>query len=139
MLLDGILTDSPDDLLIAKKKAEMLAGIIDDGGGHGGQGSHVGHCIDYIRQGIMCAGDMSLETPREEPDGRRIAVDGWGMQHVCRSWVSFIFFPFLGARRGVNTGKWEEVLTWAQDVISDYMDKWHFNHSSRADIAPDRL
>jgi len=104
MLLDGILTDSPDEFSTAKKKAEMLAGIVDDGHGNGGQGAHVGHCIDYIRQGIMCAGDMSLEWPREEPDGRRVAVDGWGAQHVCRSWVGFIFHFFVGkGMKGTNS------------------------------------
>ena len=48
---------------------------------------HVGHCFDYIRQAIMCAGDMTLEWPRLEPDGRRFAVDGWHIQHQCRNWV----------------------------------------------------
>lgn len=50
---------------------------------------HVNHCFDYIRQGMMCAGDMSMEWPRTEPDGQRITVDGWGVKHTCRSWVYF--------------------------------------------------
>lgn len=40
-------------------------------------GEHVHHCFDYLRQTLQCAGDMALEWPREEPDGRRFAVDGW--------------------------------------------------------------
>lgn len=44
---------------------------------------HIEHCLDYIRQAIMCAGDMTLEWPREEDDGRRDAVDGWGVEHRC--------------------------------------------------------
>ncbi|KAM3415307.1 hypothetical protein BST61_g8836 [Cercospora zeina] len=48
---------------------------------------HILHCFDYLRQAVMCAGDMTLEWPRTEPDGRRFAVDGWGVKHEhCRSW-----------------------------------------------------
>ncbi|CAK1364947.1 hypothetical protein CB0940_08584 [Cercospora beticola] len=58
------------------------------------QERHMEHCFDYLRQGIMCAGDMSLEgviVSEEENDGmlRRSGsrvVDGWGMKHQCKSW-----------------------------------------------------
>ncbi|KAI7125822.1 hypothetical protein D0869_15517, partial [Hortaea werneckii] len=30
---------------------------------------HVFHCFDYIRQALMCAGDMTIEWPRVEADG----------------------------------------------------------------------
>lgn len=33
-----------------------------------GYQTHYLHCIDYIRQGVMCAGDVSLE-PHSELDG----------------------------------------------------------------------
>lgn len=52
------------------------------------QEDHVEHCFDYLRQALMCAGDVTLEWPREEADGRRFAVDGWGVEHQCKSWVS---------------------------------------------------
>ena len=52
--------------------------------------AHMYHCFDYIRQAIMCAGDMTIEWPRKEADGSRFAVDGWGITHQCRSWVSAI-------------------------------------------------
>lgn len=39
----------------------------------------------------MCAGDMTVEWPREEEDGRRIAVDGWWIDHRCKDWVSSSF------------------------------------------------
>ena len=52
------------------------------------QEDHVYHCFDYIRQALMCAGDMTIEWPRTEPDGRRFAVDGWGITHECKSWAS---------------------------------------------------
>ncbi len=48
---------------------------------------HMYHCFDYIRQALMCAGDMTVEWPRVEPDGRRFAFDGWGVPHLCKDWV----------------------------------------------------
>lgn len=44
---------------------------------------HIGHCFDYLRQAIQCAGDMTLETAIPNDDG---AVDGWGIEHQCRDW-----------------------------------------------------
>ena len=71
-LLDGVKSGDT-------KQSKLLLGT---------EGHHINHCIDYLRQGIMCAGDMSMEWPRTESDGRRISVDGWGVPHVCKSWVS---------------------------------------------------
>lgn len=48
---------------------------------------HVYHCFDYLRQSLMCAGDMTIEWPREEEDGSRFAFDGWGVEHQCKDWV----------------------------------------------------
>lgn len=59
---------------------------------------HVAHCFDYVRQGLMCAADMTVEWPRVEADGSRFAIDGWGVGHRCASWVSFSFFLFGGWR-----------------------------------------
>lgn len=52
------------------------------------QADHMAHCFDYLRQSIMCAGDMTLEWPKEGPNGERLVVDGWGIQHQCKDWVS---------------------------------------------------
>jgi hypothetical protein len=37
---------------------------------------YVQHCFDYIRQGIQCAGDMTLEAPTNL-DGKPL-YNGWG-------------------------------------------------------------
>ncbi|KAK0121764.1 hypothetical protein ONS95_010050 [Cadophora gregata] len=47
---------------------------------------HVNHCFDYIRQGIMCAGDMSIEGAADERDGEAPHISGVGMKHECKSW-----------------------------------------------------
>ena len=75
ILLDGMTNN---DTVIIGKAQKLL----------GPAGVHVHHCFDYLRQTIMCAGDMSMEWPRTEADGRRVAVDGWGIPHTCKSWVS---------------------------------------------------
>ncbi|KAF2772422.1 hypothetical protein EJ03DRAFT_348799 [Teratosphaeria nubilosa] len=51
---------------------------------------HVWHCFDYLRQAVMCAGDMTVEWPRTEEDGRRFAVDGWGVTHQCADWNAIL-------------------------------------------------
>lgn len=42
---------------------------------------HLMHCWDYLRQGIMCNADTTLEwiTPPDESGST-----GWGYQHTCR-------------------------------------------------------
>lgn len=47
-----------------------------------GYQSHYLHCIDYIRQGVMCAGDVSLEphSPLDGPDNGPLD-GGWNGIH----------------------------------------------------------
>lgn len=85
------------------RSSTLMRMLLGDGG------DHVHHCFDYLRQGVTCAGDMSIEWPRVEKEGRRFAVDGWDIPHVCRS----------------------------QDGIRDYMDKAGFKRSMKGEIAPD--
>ncbi|KFX94862.1 hypothetical protein V490_04118, partial [Pseudogymnoascus sp. VKM F-3557] len=60
-----------------------------DQAAQGGSG-HAYHCLDYIRQGILCAGDTSLEFVKAEYDDfgkvTSSSVDGAGVAHVCRDW-----------------------------------------------------
>ncbi|KAG7135556.1 Oxidase ustYa like protein [Verticillium longisporum] len=49
--------------------------------------AHFLHCIDYIRQGIMCSGDVALEphTP-EDADDLGAKDGGWNGLHVCKDY-----------------------------------------------------
>lgn len=48
--------------------------------------SHMGHCFDYIRQGIQCAGDLTLE-PADMSEPGHSKINGWGAKHrICRDW-----------------------------------------------------
>ena len=47
---------------------------------------HLGHCFDYIRQGIMCCGDTALEGAATTfPHGLK-GSDGWNAKHVCKDY-----------------------------------------------------
>lgn len=51
--------------------------------------AHWGHCLDYIRQGILCSADPTIELPRFEngsvaKDVERYGVDGVRDLRVCR-------------------------------------------------------
>ncbi|EPE30614.1 hypothetical protein GLAREA_03581 [Glarea lozoyensis ATCC 20868] len=42
--------------------------------------AHVEHCFSYLKQGLMCAGDITLEGP----DSSGKTLKGWGTTHQCR-------------------------------------------------------
>lgn len=51
--------------------------------------AHWGHCLDYIRQGILCSADPTIELPRYDngsvaKDVERYGVDGVRDLRVCR-------------------------------------------------------
>jgi len=51
---------------------------------------HVAHCIDYIRQSIMCCGDVALEGQQTTfPEGL-LGSDGWDAKHVCKDYGQVI-------------------------------------------------
>ena len=43
--------------------------------------AHVRHCIDYLRQSLMCHADTNLEPIIEELGG----ATGFGSEHKCRN------------------------------------------------------
>ncbi|KAI0868266.1 hypothetical protein GGS24DRAFT_482894 [Hypoxylon argillaceum] len=45
---------------------------------------HIRHCFDYIRQGLMCSADTSLEPVDMVLGG----VTGWNSTHICRDFSS---------------------------------------------------
>ena len=48
--------------------------------------NHMKHCFDFLRQAIMCAGDTTLETLRVSEGDTKLSVNGWGIEHRCRSY-----------------------------------------------------
>ena len=46
---------------------------------------HLFHCVDYLRQNILCQADTTLEWQSESNSE---LIDGYGPPHQCRNWVS---------------------------------------------------
>lgn len=44
---------------------------------------HVRHCLDYLRQSLMCAADSTLEPVEPDLNG----VTGWTVERTCRSYT----------------------------------------------------
>lgn len=44
---------------------------------------HIRHCIDYLRQTLICAADATLEPV----DASLKGVTGWGVKRRCRSYA----------------------------------------------------
>jgi hypothetical protein len=55
--------------------------------------SHVRHCIELLRQALICQPDLTLELKDELHGG----VQGFGTEHQCEDWDELMDF----------TSKWE--------------------------------
>lgn len=70
---------------------------------------HINHCFEYIRQGIMCAGDVALEGaattfPGDPETGEDLGgSDGWDAKHVCKDYSQV--YDYL-ERETINHQKW---------------------------------
>ena len=48
--------------------------------------AHVRHCIDLLRQSLMCHADTTLEAKDESVNG----VTGFGIEHRCKDWNQLV-------------------------------------------------
>ncbi|KAL1800788.1 hypothetical protein ACET3X_001130 [Alternaria dauci] len=69
---------------------------------------HINHCFEYIRQAIMCAGDVALEGaatsfPGDEHGEDRGGSDGWDAKHVCKEYGQV--YEYL-EKKTINHMKW---------------------------------
>ena len=48
--------------------------------------AHIRHCIDLIRQSLMCNADTTIEVKDEEING----VRGFGTLHQCKDWRGLV-------------------------------------------------
>lgn len=65
---------------------------------------HEYHCIDYLRQSIMCSADTTLDFAELQPDGRRKGFSGANSTHHCRDWdalTSWAFENRAGDKAGI--------------------------------------
>ncbi|KZV89601.1 hypothetical protein EXIGLDRAFT_721174 [Exidia glandulosa HHB12029] len=51
------------------------------------KGGHIQHCLQYLRQVILCDPDLTLEAPDElDRDFTQVDAARVGTTHVCRDW-----------------------------------------------------
>ena len=62
------------------------------------QPMHVRHCIDYLRQSLMCLADTTIEHLDEKVGG----VKGFGTQHQCKDFKQLVQW----------TTKWAPVVSY---------------------------
>ncbi|KAJ6583268.1 hypothetical protein B0H10DRAFT_1636999, partial [Mycena sp. CBHHK59/15] len=62
--------------------------------------SHMHHCLNYIRQMILCSPDLTLEPA--DVLSRHFEVDRIGATHICSDWSA------LYAEAGKNWDTWRE-------------------------------
>ena len=56
--------------------------------------SHYLHCVDYLRQGIMCSADLAMEPHEQtDPDDNGPLDGSWNGHHVCKDYGHVI--PYL--------------------------------------------
>lgn len=50
---------------------------------------HAFHCVDYLRQTIMCNADTMVEWEAQDADrnGHSGHINGYGVPRQCRNWV----------------------------------------------------
>lgn len=75
---------------------------------------HIRHCIDLLRQSLMCQPDTTVEVKDKEIGG----VTGFGTEHKCRNWIELI----------VWTTKWQ---AYKQDPRSENATLSHEHHMYR--------
>ncbi|KAF7798153.1 hypothetical protein EIP86_009369 [Pleurotus ostreatoroseus] len=84
----------------------------ESGHGHGHakrDAAHASHCLNYLRQTILCAADLTLE-PEIAPRSGNVG-EGLAVAHVCRDW---------GAVHKFTERNWEEWVAWqAQQKEAD--------------------
>jgi hypothetical protein len=58
--------------------------------------THADHCLNYLRQTILCAADMTLEPELVLGSGH--VGQGVGVTHVCRDWTKAYDFVMENTR-----------------------------------------
>ncbi|CAK7199202.1 hypothetical protein SEUCBS139899_001875 [Sporothrix eucalyptigena] len=66
--------------------------------------SHYLHCIDYLRQATMCAGDVAVEAHEPSDSSDNGPLDGgWSGHHVCKDYGQVKSYLESQIRDGVRT------------------------------------
>ncbi|KAH6643882.1 hypothetical protein C7974DRAFT_407591 [Boeremia exigua] len=65
--------------------------------------SHYLHCVDYLRQGIMCSADLTMEPHGPEDADDNGPLDGsWNGYHVCKDYGHVVPYLEEQIHRGIR-------------------------------------
>jgi len=64
---------------------------------------HLSHCFEYLRQTIMCCGDVALEGQATTFPAGFVGSDGWDAKHVCKDYNQIL--GYLDDNRA-NDDRW---------------------------------
>lgn len=59
---------------------------------------HMRHCIDLIRQALMCNADTTYEIVDEKVNG----VHGFRVEHQCKNWKQLVDWTNIQQKRGAK-------------------------------------
>ena len=77
---------------------------------------HIRHCIDLLRQTLMCQPDITVELKNEELGG----VTGFGTEHQCKDWGQLMQW----------TSEWEDYNPDEHQTEENYLHDTH-GHGGR--------
>ncbi|KAF9020771.1 hypothetical protein BDZ89DRAFT_1164078 [Hymenopellis radicata] len=66
----------------------------------GDAGHHTRHCLNLLRQTVLCASDTTLD-----PMINKHSIDGLGIVHVCRDWETVFDFVTENQLKYLNTSE----------------------------------
>ncbi|PQE27914.1 Tat pathway signal sequence protein [Rutstroemia sp. NJR-2017a BBW] len=51
--------------------------------------THIRHCLEYIRQSLICSADTTIELAEKAAEGK-VGVRGFGTEHICRDFHQLV-------------------------------------------------
>lgn len=74
----------------------------EDPGGEESISIHTDHCIDYLRQVLMCHGDVTPITHFYHETRMRNFWPNFTVPHTCRKWDKIVAWAEAGAKSGMT-------------------------------------
>lgn len=73
---------------------------------------HLQHCMNYIRQMVLCGADLTLEPEDYDEANRRNEATGVGVTHSCRDWS--VVYDTVNE----NFARWSEYWETVKDGVA---------------------
>ncbi|KAF4628424.1 hypothetical protein G7Y89_g9724 [Cudoniella acicularis] len=82
------------------KKSNSRSDLAEPGQNDEHPVEHLMHCFDYLRQAVMCHGDMALEPAVQWKKTKTGLADEWNVSHTCRNYQQL--YDFAESHRYIN-------------------------------------